>query len=108
MPWITKRKIAVRANKHEVNERRNDKWNRYYGDKRWKELRNWYIREHPLCESCLFNGRSVPAEHVHHKHPFGDGITDEEKFKLLLDPENLQSLCQACHRKIHAELKNKK
>lgn len=109
MAYISKRRIG-RPNEIENTEsqkRHNEKWSKYYGDKRWKKLRNWYITNHPLCESCLFNGRSVPAEHVHHKIPFATGETMEDRFRLLLDPSNLESVCQECHQKIHNELKHK-
>lgn len=106
MPYLIKRKIGYPDNKPEVTQktkRHNDKWNKYYGDKRWKSLRNWYIRNHPLCESCLFKGRSVPAEEVHHIKEFSKGETIEEKFSLLLDPSNLMSVCRKCHMEIHGK-----
>lgn len=105
MPYISKRRIGTPNHKEENNQRRNKKWSKYYGDHRWKELRNWYITNHPLCEECLFNGRSVPAEHVHHRIPFGTATTEDEKYRLLLDISNLESVCAECHRKIHNELK---
>lgn len=107
MAYIQKRRISRKTDKKDVSQRRNAKWLKYYGDKRWKLLRNWYIQLHPLCEECLFNGRSVPAEHVHHRIPFGSGTTEEERFRLLLDINNLESVCQECHQKIHNELKHK-
>ena len=104
MPYLNHRKISVRSDKHEVRERHNDKWNIFYGDRRWKKLRHWYITNHPICEDCLFEGRSVPAEHVHHIRPFSEGETLEDKFALLLDPDNLASLCHLCHAKRHKQL----
>ena len=107
MPWINKRKVGQpnKVDKQETINRRNKKWQKYYGDKRWKQLREWQIRTHPLCQDCLFEGRSVPAEEVHHIRPFGDGKTEEEKWSLLLDPSNTVSLCKTCHDKRHAILK---
>lgn len=97
MPYLQKRKISVRSDKHEVNERRNNKWNRFYQNPRWKKLRAWYMSLHPLCVDCLFEGRSVPATELHHIKPFGEGQTEEEKFELLLDPDNLCPLCSHHH-----------
>ena len=110
MPWINKRKVGQpnKVDKQETINRRNKKWQKYYGDKRWKQLREWQIRTHPLCQDCLFEGRSVPAEEVHHIRPFGDGKTEEEKIDLLLCPENLICLCKKCHDKRHAILKQQK
>jgi 5-methylcytosine-specific restriction protein A len=73
----------------------------YYNNHRWKNLRNWYISNHPLCIDCMANGISTPAEHVHHLIPFMSGTTDNERWQLLLDPDNLVSLCKDCHHKRH-------
>ena len=108
MPYLSHRKITVRSDKHDVRERHNDKWNIFYQDRRWKKLRHWYITNHPICEECLFEGRSVPAEHVHHRVPFSEGETMEEKFALLLDPLNLQSLCVEHHQEKHRLLNQSK
>ena len=50
---------------------------------------------------CLNKDISRPAQHVHHKKEFLKGSTDEERWKLLLDYDNLQSLCLDCHHKVH-------
>ena len=101
MPYISKRKIGVNTNHKEKDDRRNKKWNTFYQDHRWKRLREWYMATHPLCEECLFEGRSVPAEHCHHKIPFSTGDSTEDKFRLLLDPDNLQALCVRHHQEKH-------
>lgn len=105
MPYLSKRKIVVRSNKHEVNERRNKKWGKYYGDRRYTRLRDWYMSEHVLCQDCLFEGRSVPATELHHIKPFSRGKTEEERMELLLDWEhNYVALCKSCHEKRHKML----
>lgn len=106
MPWLSHRKIGRQNNKKDIQDTRNNKWNKYYQLKRWKLLRDYYMQIHPLCEICLFNGRSVPAEHCHHRVPFSQGNTEDERYALLLDPSNLQALCRKCHEKIHADLKH--
>lgn len=73
----------------------------YYNSKGWKRLRALYINNHPLCERCLLNGRSVPATDVHHKRFFLSGKTDEERWQLLLSPNNLEALCETCHHELH-------
>ena len=70
MPYINKRRIGKPNHKEENTQRRNEKWGHYYGSKKWKLLRDYYKRLHPLCENCAIEGRSIPAEHVHHKCPF--------------------------------------
>jgi len=104
MPYIEKRKIGAPSRKKEIDTRRNNKWNIFYQDKRWKRLRQWQITHNPLCYDCMFEGRSTPATQVHHLIPFGTGETMEDKFRLLLNPDNLVSLCDACHDKRHAIL----
>ena len=65
-----------------------------YGGEAWKKLRKAYRMANPLCEVCKDNGRFMPAVLIHHKLPLREGGTNEWS--------NLQSLCSACHEKIHA------
>lgn len=106
MPYLNHRKIGYPNDieKTEEIKRHNKKWSKYYGDKRWKSLRNWYIRESPICYDCLFEGRSVPAEEVHHITPWAWFISEKDKYKALLDPENLVSLCRFHHLERHRHL----
>ena len=41
---------------------------RGYGSK-WRKLRGWYIRAHPLCEECKRQGRITQATDVDHIVP---------------------------------------
>ena len=66
--------------------------NKRYG-REWRIIRARYVALHPLCEMCLKEGRLTPVEEVHHKKPVSQGGTN--------DFENLMSLCQSCHTKIH-------
>ena len=57
--------------KKETNQRNEHTPNRelrhkYYNTPEWKKLRETYIKEHPLCEDCLNEGKVVPAEDIHH------------------------------------------
>ena len=61
----------------------------------WQKIQAMYIREHPLCEQCLQEGRLVEAVHVHHKKPLAEGGTNETS--------NLIALCKPCHSRIHAK-----
>lgn len=70
-----------------------------YNTTAWQKLRKSYIKLQPLCEKCLEKGTVRAAENVHHKRsPF---IAGEINYSLLLDPDNLQSLCRECHAEIH-------
>ena len=88
----------------ERNNKRNAKWNKYYTCKQWKDLRRWKINKYPLCEMHLKFGYNVPATEVHHLRPFGTGITQEAKWKLLLNADNLCSCCRSCHDEFHRQL----
>ncbi|GHU82242.1 hypothetical protein FACS1894196_0250 [Clostridia bacterium] len=44
---------------------------------------------------CKKDDRLVPAELVHHKRKLTDGGTN--------DWDNLQSMCQVCHSRLHAK-----
>ena len=74
---------------------------KYYNSKVWKKLRNLYIREHPLCEMCLKEGKTTPAEEIHHIVPFLTGLTAQQRWALLTDKNNLMSLCLEHHKEIH-------
>lgn len=109
MPYISKRKVGNpnKIEQKEANVRHNNRWGKYYHNKQWKKLREWQIVNFPLCHDCALNGISRAAEHVHHIRAFSTGATEEEKLRLLLDPDNVVSLCQECHMKRHGYLKHK-
>lgn len=63
-----------------------------YNNKKWKELRNQYITEHPKCEVC-----GADACQVHHIKRFSTGKSKKEIEKLAYDKNNLMALCKHCH-----------
>lgn len=76
-----------------------------YNNTEWRKLRNSYIKIHPLCEECLDKGKITPAEDVHHiKSPFSNNTIN---YNLLLDSDNLKSVCKECHAEIHNKQQNK-
>lgn len=103
MPWINEPKRKREKYNITTSTRVNGK--SMYNSIHWQKLRNMYIHEHPLCERCLANGRSVAAEEVHHKKPFSTGATIDERWSLLLDVNNLMSLCKDCHHAIHNDIR---
>ncbi len=64
----------------------------FYNTSRWKKLRNFIIKNEPLCRECLTQGRMIPAYVVDHIIPVDDAPD------LAYDEENLQPLCSRCHR----------
>lgn len=93
---------AVKAAEHEAHERERakeyDKFKRdpdhskKYG-RAWKRIRDRYARAHPFCEECFKQGIMTPVEEVHHIIPVSEGGRHTD--------DNLMSLCQSCHTKIH-------
>ena len=90
--------------KKEINQRNENTASREirrkaYNNTEWRKLRDTYIKEHPLCEDCLNEGKVVPAEDIHHiRSPFQNGECNKA---LLLDYNNLMALCKQCHNKRH-------
>ena len=106
MPYIQKRRVGTeRKYDKNVAKEHNNKWSRYYQSRSWKRLRDWFMSTHLICEDCMFEGRSVPAEESHHKVPFSWFDLEQDKMAALLDEENLVALCRSCHMKRHKNLK---
>lgn len=80
---------------YEKYGRHYDKHKRY--GRNWKRIRDKYIGMHPLCEECLKQGHAVEATQVHHKVPLSEGGTNAF--------DNLESVCAACHNRIHNRMK---
>ena len=104
MPKIRLLHNSPKHHSHTHSKYRNsNKWQRFYGTKVWRDLREQKLMEQPLCEECLLFDRITPATQVHHKDKFGDYYPDEQlMWEKFLDWDNLESICAACHRKIHA------
>lgn len=73
---------------------RNPESNKRYG-RDWKKIRTAFLSVNPLCEICKDSGKLKAANLVHHKIKLSDGGTN--------DKNNLMSLCQDCHSRIHVE-----
>lgn len=71
----------------------------------WAKLRLQYLNEHPFCENCLRYDKYSFAEEVHHKTFLQNGKTVEDRLAILLDWNNLMSLCRDCHHRFHAYAK---
>ena len=60
-------------------------------DNNWRKLRLWHLAGEPLCRRCGSLGRVTEATQVDHIIPIRDAPD------RILDPTNLQSLCDNCH-----------
>lgn len=70
----------------------------FYKSKAWKSLRLEALqRDNYLCVECLKNGKITPADTVHHIKPLRIDQTGAE------DLNNLETVCRACHNKLHRE-----
>ena len=89
--------------KHNANKeynrtraKRDPEYVKFYKSKAWRGARkNALIRDDYLCVSCMANELYTTAQLVHHK------VEVRNDYEKRLDPENLVSLCESCHQKIH-------
>lgn len=73
---------------------------------RWVKLRRSVLAAHPLCARCLAQGYVTSAEEVHHITPVDTGTDNASRAVLMWSRANLQPLCRACHKAVHAEVKS--
>lgn len=101
MPMINKLPKKPKTERKETDMRKLRQ--SAYQSTKWRKLREWYIREHPVCEECIKKGIVSPAEVHHIKSPFrnvdGEMTID---WGLMLNPTNLKSLCKEHHGELHA------
>lgn len=110
MPFIKKLPKRKKTN----NNRKRNKSDKeklrvkLYNKSAWKKLRLGYLISHPLCEKCIDEDKVTSATDVHHiNSPFDDGLTEAERLGRLLDPNNLQALCQYHHGMTHRNQQKK-
>jgi len=78
-----------------------------YNSREWKELRIAKLRStNGLCEECMKQGIITSARCVHHVVPIETARTKDEMWRLAIGCglQGLQSLCFACHARIHKEI----
>lgn len=70
----------------------------FYRSQKWRNKRKAILkRDKYRCVECRKYGRTTQATHVHH-------IKELEHYpELVLDDDNLVSLCAKCHNKKHPE-----
>lgn len=74
----------------EYDSKRGSSTDRGYGSN-WRRTRAMFLRRYPLCEDCLFEGRTEAATEVHHITAKRDGGSNEFS--------NLMALCRSHHSK---------
>ena len=95
----------LKTKRDNVRTVRKGKYQDIYQDRRWKLLRAAKMRANPLCEVCEMKDRVTPTKEVHHKIPFDTGTTQEEIEYLAFNWNNLQSVCNPCHKDEHKKLR---
>lgn len=90
-----------RMTKEEYQEMRR----KAYNTMGWRRLRKYHLSQHPICEKCwsdkgIINpGTPEHPLHIHHiKSPFSSSGVNMD---LLLDDNNLMTVCGECHGLIH-------
>lgn len=96
MPTINKPKRKT-SNREVKREERM----KIYNTARWRELRLIKMRKNPLCEMCEKDGRITAAEDIHHITSFMSVDDSCQRKFLAFDINNLMSLCDKCHQKVH-------
>ncbi|MFD2681205.1 HNH endonuclease [Bacillus seohaeanensis] len=91
-----------RENDKEYNARRDEKYTTFYKSKEWRTVRSIvFKRDLGLCQIHLKeHNQLVSGSIVHHLVELRDG---QKGWELRVEPSNLQTVCQACHNKIHSK-----
>jgi 5-methylcytosine-specific restriction enzyme A len=74
----------------EYDRRRGSAASRGY-DQRWREARQRYLMQHPLCSECERKGKVTAVSVVDHIKPHKGDMT------LFWNESNWQALCKPCH-----------
>lgn len=82
---------SYRGNEAYDHYHRDEESRKFYNSTRWRKARAKKLKEDPLCERCLEEGRTIVADVVDHIVPIK--VAPSRK----LDPTNFQSLCHKCH-----------
>lgn len=97
MPTISRPKKTQKK----IGDFYDDERRKIYNSERWRRLRAWKFACNPLCEMCLKEDKTVPAEDIHHIISFMSTDDLQQRLYLAYDFDNLMSLCKQCHGNIH-------
>jgi len=70
---------------------------KYYLSTTWRRLRQQKVKDSPLCERCLAQGRVEPMRDVHHLVKWYQFKTEEARYRMFTEWDNLYSVCKSCH-----------
>jgi len=90
LPKSIPNKKAIETPKTGFRKKHESVNSKFYHSKEWYELRNWFIRQNPLCKWCEEEGIVKEANVVDHVKEILDGGE-------MLDQNNLMSLCNKHH-----------
>lgn len=91
-------KLKAERNKYYDTRIRDQQATEFYHSKEWEAVRRLVLaRDHYLCQKCLKEKRLTPASMVHHI------VELRDDWSKRLQADNLVSLCQSCHNKVHAK-----
>lgn len=105
MPTINRTPRKPKSTFHNDTVRREIR-KKAYNDSRWRKVRQTYLQAHPLCEECLREGKVYagtlddPLQVHHKKSPFQNEAVN---YDLLLDDNNLETICSRHHALKHQE-----
>ena len=88
MPTIYKPKRKQPKDNNQYNAERR----KIYNSEHWRRLRAWKFACNPLCELCLQENKTVPAEDIHHIISFMSTDDPQQRLFLAYDYDNLMSL----------------
>ena len=90
-------KMTSKRNKAYNSVLRNKDHDAVYTDTRWSKVKPLvHIRDNDWCRLCFRNKALKNLQMVHYI------IEPEINMSLAYDPNNLISLCESCHQKVHA------
>ena len=92
---------AMRQRMYTQMQTHSGEVSRYYASPAWRNLRDAFIKTHPVCELSLLSHHIVESQEIHHIVKWAEQPTDEMKWQLLLDEDNLISLSRTMHQYIH-------
>lgn len=86
------------SDRHRLYDRtqRDPESRRFYASSAWRKVRRSKLLADPLCEHCKGNGVIKAAVIVHHVIEVRNSVDHR------LDLDNLVSLCEPCHSRLHA------
>ena len=97
MPYIKRsiKKKRIKYNKYQHNKNHTRYYNAY------RDIRQEYIRRHPLDELLFIEGIIKPMEECHHLIEISSTKDEDERMFLATCIDNLISLTKQNHIKVH-------